>query len=479
MASEVDPLAAVAAAVDAAAKQRHGANKKRANGRAQPETDDQILCTDFGNVDRILAQHGRDLRYTPGLGWLAWAGTHWSTDDAQVTRAAQEALRGIFDEIKDAPDHLKKPLFSWALKSCSTRAVRDALTLVKHAERVCCDDKTFDQDHWLLNVKNGTLDLRSGELREHRRDDYITKKILVDFDPAAPAAGWDAFLDRVTGGDEDLQAYLQRIAGYCLTGSIEEQKLFFLYGSGSNGKSVFLEVLRALLGSYARSLDFNSLVVAQNPKIPNDMAALRGVRLAVSSEVEDGQRLAESRVKDITGGDTISVRFLHKEFFDLKPEFKLAIRGNSKPKVRGRDEGIWRRIDLVPFTQTISGNEVNKHLFFELCKELPGVLAWAVRGCLDWQENGLQQPESVLGATREYRRECNSLAAFIEECCALDPAYEIGATALRNAYIAWADERGEFVPSAKKLADWMAADGFLRRRSKAGAVYIGVRLGDG
>ena len=275
----------------------------------------------------------------------------------------------------------------------------------------------FDTDPLLLNCANGVLNLATGELMPHAPARRLSKITTIAYDPMAACPLWLEFLDRVMGSDDDMIDYLQRAMGYTLTGHTGEQCLFFTHGNGANGKSVFLEILLQMAGEYGTNARADSFMVKQQSGIPNDIARLVGMRFVGVNETETGQRMAESLVKDLTGGDTISARFLHREFFTFRPEFKLWIRGNHKPSIRGTDDGIWRRIHLIPFEVQIPEAERDPNLPEKLHAELPGILRWAVEGAIAWQRDGLRVPEKVKAATSEYRTEMDRLADFIDEKC--------------------------------------------------------------
>jgi putative DNA primase/helicase len=265
----------------------------------------------------------------------------------------------------------------------------------------------LDTNPMLLNCGNGTLDLSTGILREHSPDDYITRIVSIDFDPGAECPVFIQFLRKIFTDDDELMCYLQRFIGYCLTGRTDEQVLLFLYGTGANGKTTLANIIGALLGDFAATAG-GDLLLQRNGGDLNTLvalAALRGTRLVKISELDDGERIAEARVKSLTGGDVISCRFLHQGFFEYRPAFKVLLLGNYKPTIRGTDHGIWRRIHLLPFKVTISDSEKDPGLYQKLMNELPGILAWAVRGCMAWQKHGLHPPKVVLEEVNAYRKD--------------------------------------------------------------------------
>jgi putative DNA primase/helicase len=299
----------------------------------------------------------------------------------------------------------------------------------------------------------------------------------VEYLPDADCELWDAFLWRVLGGDEDLYGYARRLVGYLLTGKTSEQVLHFLYGLGANGKSVFCEIVEALLGDYAIVVSPELVMMRRHSGIPNDIARLRGVRAAFMNETSQGSRFDEAKLKDLTGGDTLSGRFLHQEFFDFPPTHKLIIRGNHKPVIAGTDEGIWRRLRLVPFVVTIPVSEQDQQLIEKLRSELPGILRWAVQGCLEWQRQGLNPPAPVVEAVRQYREESDTLGRFITECCEVSNLSQVKSSVFFNRYQQFAEAAGERWMPAKDLPHEMQRRGVTYKRDRTGTrLYIGIEL---
>ena len=311
---------------------------------------------------------------------------------------------------------------------------------------------------WLLNVENGTVDLRKGELREHRRADLITKLAPVEYDPGAQAPTWEAALERLLPS-HDLRTFFQRFVGYCLTGDTSEQVLVFLHGLGANGKSTIINALLDVLGDYGQQAA-PELLTVKGYSHPTELADLKGARLVASIEVEEGKRLAESLVKQLTGGDRIKARRMREDFWEFEATHKLLLAANHKPVVRGTDHAIWRRIKLVPFNVTIPEHEKDKKLPEKLHAERAGILAWAIRGCLDWQQNGLGESEEVSMATADYRREMDVLAAFMEECCVLSEDVHAEATPLYNVFRKWCVTAGEPEKSQTRFGSMLRDRGF-------------------
>ncbi len=440
----------------------------------------EFCDTDMANSRRLAERHGCDLRYTAERGWLVWDGRRWASDErgVRVQALAKDTASSIFCEIQGATDRERDELYRHAKKSQSKVAIDAMIALTRSEPGIHTRLTEFDADPWLLNVANGTLDLQVGKLRPHSREDLITRVVEVAFDPEADCERWDGFLSRVTGQDEDLYAYLRRLTGYLLTGLVTEQVLHFLWGLGANGKSVFCEVIESLLGDYAATLSPDMLMMKRHGGIPNDIARLRGVRLALMNETSQGARFNEAKLKDLTGGDTLTGRFLHEEFFDFRPTHKLLIRGNHKPAISGTDEGIWRRLRLVPFTVAIPPEEQDPGLLEKLRAELPGILRWAVQGCTEWRESGLRPPTVITDAVREYRDESDTLGRFIADHCESRTLAEVKSSTFFSRYTAFCEQAGERWLPSKDLPAEMHRRGFTAKRKTTGVMFLGLEFAD-
>lgn len=451
------------------------------DGAPKPfELPQELFDSDIANATRFANKFCTGVLYTPERGWLIWGAARWEIDHGFVMELAKDTARLIFDEVKMSAPGQQKAVFGWARQSQRAERLRAMLFLAQSEPGISARWSEFDSDPWLLACSNGTVDLRTGTLRPADRSDKLSRLVPIDFDPEATCSAWDLFLERVQP-DPNVRGFLQRAIGYTLTGSTAEQCLFFLYGSGANGKSVLIEVLSALLGEHAVAASFDSFAGRNAGGIPNDIARLAGARLVTVSEVEDGTRLREVLIKDLTGGDTIPARFLHHEYFDFRPIFKLWVRGNHKPQIRGTDEGIWRRIRLIEFPVQIPEAERDPRLFEKLRSELPGILAWAVRGCLEWQRLGLSPPETVKQATRAYRDEMDVIGNFLAECCELEPNATVGAAELYESYSAWCHANGHGELSQTRFGGSLAERGFTRQRASNGRhrgrfIYRGLSL---
>jgi putative DNA primase/helicase len=425
--------------------------------------------TDLGNSERFIQRHGADVLYCYAWGaWLVWTGVRWERDDGgKVQRLAKATVRHTYKEAGEAEDEQeRKALAQHATRSEAEARIRAMLELAKSEEPVSSED--LDARPWLLNVQNGTIDLRTGTLQPHRREDLITKLAPVSYDPNATAPTWTAFLERVQP-DEEMRAFLQRAVGYSITGDTSEQCMFINHGGGANGKSTSQETIAAALGDYAMRAPTEMLLAKRAGGIPNDVARLKGARFVAASETEEGRRLAESLIKDLTGQDTITARFMRAEWFDFQPTHKLSLSTNHKPEIRGTDAAIWRRIRLIPWSVTIPPGEQDKRLPAKLRAELPGVLAWIVQGCLEWQRIGLQPPEEVRRATGRYRAEMDVLAAFIDEECIVAEHASATAKALYGAYRVWCEDNGERPESQRRFGSRLKERGFESGRMTTGA----------
>jgi putative DNA primase/helicase len=448
------------------------------------DPDDPEHLTDWGNARRLVRWHGRNLRYCyDWAAWLTWDGRRWATDDSGETiRKAKATVKAMYTEGAAAlDDDTRKELVRHALRSENANRISAMLTVAQSEPGIPVRPVDLDSDPWALNVQNGILDLRSGALRPHDPAAMLTKLAPVNYNPAATCPTWEAFLTRVMGSDRELIEYLQKLVGYTLTGDTSEQAVFLFYGTGANGKSTFLETLRNLLGEdYARQIRTETLMDINRSNGPTeDLARLKGARFVSARETEEGKRLAEALVKELSGGDTVTARFLYSKSFEYRPTFKLFLGANHKPVITGTDYAIWRRIHLVPFKVTIPREEQDRRLIHKLAAELDGILAWAVRGCLAWQRDGLGTPAAVAEATAAYRAESDVLAGFLAECCVTDNAKAtIQATPLFKAWESWAKSKNEDPKNSTWFGRQMAERGFEKEVARGTRLtyYRGLSL---
>ena len=441
--------------------------------------DDSLHHTDMGNAQRLVERHGTNLRYCFDSGkWLIWSGRSWTADnDGQVDRFAKETIKSIYCEASCSANISDRGnLAKHALKSEAEGRLRAMVNLAKTESSIPVKQSMLDADPWLLNCGNGTIDLRTGKLLAHDRSNLCTKEVAIAFDSDAKCPTWIAFLVRVMADNRALVKFLQRAVGYALTGMTSEQVLFFLYGTGANGKSTFIETCRNLVGDYAQQADFDTFVPKENGHPRNDLARLAGSRFVAAVEAAQGRKLAENVIKQATGGDAITARFLYREYFEFSPQFKLFLVANHKPVIVGTDEAIWRRIRLIPFTVTIPPDERDKQLLEKLHRELPGILSWAVRGCLDWQRDGLGEPEAVWTATESYRREMDVMADFIDESCVVGEDETEDAGLLYGKFKEWSEQNGEGDLTQKKFGAQLRERGFEAGKKRGNRCWVGLRL---
>ena len=397
--------------------------------------------TDLANARRFVKAHGDEVRFChPWREWLIWDGARWKREvDGAPVRLAKSIADEIWATARDVDDG---KLLKFAASVASRRAIDAMLALAQSDLPILPDE--MDRDGWLLNCPNGTLDLRSGTLREHRREDSLTLLCPTRFNPKAKAPRWERFLKVVFAGDAELIRFVQRCLGYSLTGDVREQILLILWGVGANGKSTLLNAFLHALGTdYAMQAAPDLLITKRGDSHPTERADLFRKRFVSAVETEDGRKLAESLVKQLTGGERIRARRMRKDFFEFNPTHKLVLCTNHKPRVKGTDHAIWRRIRLIPFTQRFEADRQDKTLPDKLAAEAEGILAWAVRGCLDWQANGLGEPSAVKAATADYRNSQDAIAEFIGDCCSVGDLLWTRSGDLRAAYETWCKERGD------------------------------------
>lgn len=438
-----------------------------------------IEATDTGNGQRFAQQHGHDLKYVPELAkWLAWRGTHWEADKAgEVFERAKETAKSIFDDAaSSAAESVRSTLAKHAVQSLNRPRLNAMIAMASTEPAITQRMDRFDADDFVLGVQNGVVNLRDGSFRESRREDYITLRSGTHFDRDGTCPKFHAFLGRVTGEDVELQAYLQRLAGYALTASTREQCFAFLYGHGANGKTTFLDVLMQLCGGYATQTQPETLMARRTGGASSDLARLVGKRLVVSNEVREGAHLEENLVKQLVGGDVVTARFLYQEHFEFRPKFKLLIAGNHQPVIKGDDGGIWRRVHLVPFVNTIPEKDRDKQLGEKLAAELPGILNWAIEGCLAWQKRGLDAPAVITDATKAYRKEMDLLGAWIDQECHPIPGVRTPSRQLYENYRNWCESAGVKPLSQMVFVRKLDTRGFHRHHTRTGNVIQGLAL---
>jgi len=435
--------------------------------------------TDLGNAERFIEQHKGDVFYVPQWkGWNEWDGTRFRRDDTcAVERRAQQTVKSIFTEASQVDDaDIAKAVVGWALKSQHAQRIPAMLTLAR-SQMVVTPDK-LDADPWLLNCQNGTIDLHTGAIREHRREDLLTKCCPVEY-PAANEAECPLWLDhlhRIFDGHQHMVDFMQRLCGYALVGTVQEHILPIWWGNGGNGKGVTYGTLLEMLGpDYGLKAPQGLLMYGAHKAHPTERADLFGKRLVVCSETEEGHRFAEALVKELTGGDRIRARRLYEDHWEFPPSHLAILVTNHMPTVKGNDDGIWRRLRLVPFVVTIPKAEQQGDLPERLRSELGAILRWCVDGCLAWQRDGLCEPDEVLAATSSYRAEMDVLTAFIGECCITGSAFKVRASALYAKYVEWCQRSGEQADTMTAFGRALSERGYTKRMNN-GTWYVGIAV---
>ena len=436
--------------------------------------------TDLGNAERFVAAHGHRFRYVHEWGrWLEWRDGRWRDDTTgEATRAAKTTARALLAEAAALGDSdARSRLAKWGATSQAEPRIRALLTLACTEPEVAISAAQLDQHPFALACANGTIDLRTGKLRAPDPADLITRGTDVVYEPDADCSRWRRFLAEVFAGDVELIGFVQRFVGYCLTGDTREQVLPVFHGAGANGKTTLVETLGRLLDDLAATAPFDTFLRGRDRGPSDDLARLAGARLVTANESGDGRRFDEAVVKQITGGDTIACRHLYGRWFEYRPQFKVVLVTNDRPRVSGDDEAVWRRLRLVPFEQSFRGRE-DRALAATLAAELPAILAWAVEGCQAWQREGLGHAQAVTRATDDYRTDEDVLGAFLADCC--EQNGEVAAKDLRAAYEQWCAEQGELPLAGNALGRRLARRGIQGARRTGGTrVYVGIALSDG
>jgi putative DNA primase/helicase len=454
--------------------------------------------TELANAYRLLRDHGDDLRFAKALGWLNWDGRRWAIDQSgqaercmfDVARAlasrgyellalATSASKAVRRAIKRAERDLVAEGTA-ALKAGrdlqSTRTMKNSLAAASVLCELAVAVDDLDCNPWLFTCANGTIDLRSGALREHRREDLITRASPVAYDPNAAAPMWERFQSEVHP-DVANRAFNQRHYGYTLTGDAREHVVVVCYGNGANGKSTEIETVKCVLADHAVEAAAGTFVESkQGRSIDNKMAALRGARMVTTSESGEGHKLNEVLVKRATGGDQVTANFLYKEPFTYRPVFKVRIITNHRPELVGSDDGIWRRMLLLPYLVDFLGRE-DRTLAEKLRDESSGILAWMVRGCLEWQRIGLQPPDQVRECTSEWKGDSDTVATFIAECCKIASYAKAASSTLYAAYRSWAGRQGLEPLSANQFGRRLTAKGYPTERDGAGTTRLRAGIG--
>jgi putative DNA primase/helicase len=425
-----------------------------------PEFSDDALALDFAD------RHKDDLRYVAAWGrWLHFDGRHWQYDE---TLNVFDLVRVI---CREAAARAKKKIQAAIVSAKTVSAVE---RLARSDRRIAATIEQWDSAPMLLNTPGAVIDLRTGTSRSPTPADYMTKMTAVA--PGGTCPTWEKFIDRITGGDTELAKFLQRVIGYLLTGLTVEHALFFGYGTGANGKSVLINTISWIALGYHKTAPIETFTLSSTDRHPTELAGLQGARIVTAIETEQGRRWAEARIKALTGGDPISARFMRQDFFEFTPQFKLLIAGNHKPSLRSVDEAMRRRFHLIPFNVTIPPEERDPDLAEKLKAEGPGILAWMIQGCLDWQRERLSPPPIVREATEAYLAAENVVANWIDDACERDPQAWGNSTVLFNSWAEWATKAGEPVGTMKAFVQNMEIQGFRQKRLTNGRGFTGLRL---
>lgn len=456
--------------------------------RYEPQPDDgkpkHFNLTDYGNAERLVAQFKADIRYSPERGlWLIWNGKFWEWDrgNVRIAQLAKKTARGIYHEAADEDnDKERKALIKHGFETERQARLDSMITSAQSEPGISILLAELDTDHWLLNTYAGTVDLRTGTVKRHDQADLITKMVPIEYDPDASCPLWDKFLADTTEGDTALAEYLQLIFGVCLTGDMKDQIFFYLYGIGQNGKSTYTDALLAITGDYGMRVDSEMFMIADKGRgtATEALANIRGKRALISSEVTEGRKLNTGLLKDLTGGgEAMRARRLYEHEIEFHPQCKIVMFGNYKPTITESTLALWRRLKLIPFSHTVLDKDRDLDLGEKLKKELPGILAWAVRGCLTWQAvRFLIDPEAVANATRDYRSEEDLIADFISDKCILDTEASTDQASMKKAYHQWCEDNSIMPLGPKKFATRLIEKSCQKTRNSMGRFWSGIML---
>lgn len=439
----------------------------------QPENVDLIRFnfSDVGNTERLLAAYGKIIRYCPGWKnpWLIWSGKHWKIDHENkiegLARATLRELQKQGNEILESEEtkKLKENIHKFVLKSESDNRIKAMINQAKSQPSIIV--KRLNGNEYLLNYKNGTLNLKTGELQPHNRRDHITRLIDLEYKKDMKCPNWESFINKIFLGNKELIEYVQRSVGYSMTGNATMQCFYILHGGGSNGKGTFMKTIMAVLGDYSGTLKGTSLMEKNNDEgARGDLAKLESKRFVLVNELEDNKSLDEALVKSLSSGsdEVVPVRRMYEEEFDLKPTFKMWMTTNKLPKIKGTDQGIWRRVRKVPFEYDFETDPDKDEDFFvnKLIAELPGIVNWALEGCLKWQREGIQVPEIVSYAINDYRHDMDTIQRFIDECCIVSETVKVNKVNMYDLYCEWCKENKEYTLSTIKFNKKLTEKGF-------------------
>lgn len=452
-------------------------------------TTAQYALTDTGNAHRLYDRFGRVIRYSYNRKkWYFWTGKSWEIDDSgEIKKLADEICNDLKRQAYNSKDdETKEQLLKFASKTETSRNKEAMIKECQHLNEIPTSPDSFDAYADYLNCQNGIVNLRNGELIPHDSNFMMSKITSCEYDVShKKPQRWLSFLDDVTNGDKELQAYIQKCVGYSLSGSNQEQCAYFLYGLGNNGKSTFLDTISDMLGTYASNAQPDTIMMqsrigSSGGGANSDIARLKSIRFVTCEEPTEGVRLNEGLLKQLTGGSRVTCRFLYGDEFEYVPEFKIWVATNHKPTIRGTDFGIWRRVKLIPFEVNIPKEKVDKNLKYKLRQEFPQILAWAVEGCLKWKSEGIQEPTCVLDATKDYKKEMDLVGTFVDQCMTIDyDSHEkIMANDIFSLYTKWAKLNNEYEMTSKKFYSELAKKVPEKGRSAKGVYFACVVFTD-
>ena len=427
--------------------------------------------SDDALASRVVKLHGLDWRYVAAWGkWYRWDERYWQEDSKMAIFAL---IRSVCRQVVNFE---QGALLNESAKRAitSSRSHAAVVRVTSYDAGIAATIDQWDKDPWVMSTPAGVIDLKTGEVRHPRREDYQSQIAAVS--PSGECPRWLTFLKEVTGDNQELEDYLQRLAGYLLTGVTTEQMMAFFYGTGANGKGVFLRTIRSIMGDYACVASIETFTETKGDRHETELAMLRGARFVTAQETDDGRKWAESRIKALTGGDPIRARFMRQDYFEFQPAFKLIFAGNHKPGLRSVDEAMRRRVHIVPWTITIEKDKRDPLLDDKLKAEHAGILQWMIVGCLAWQQHGLNAPQCVMDATEEYLEAEDALQGWLEECCVVEPLKETPSGELYRSYVTYCEQTREHAWSQKRLIQNLQARGMERTKTCGLRMLKGIRL---
>ena len=451
-------------------------NEVPCEGSSESYSTAQLPKTDAFYRDTLIGLNGENLLWCDTLGkWLIWNKSRWKFDETRRMLKITDGLVNHFLQLAyRATDPDERTRYLDLAQKCGAQARQKSIAeMLKPQLPVTVDQ--LDQQHTLLNVRNGVVDLTTGEILAHSQGYHITKRTNASCKPDSGCSRWHAFLSEIMNGNTELIEFLQRAIGYSLFGLTTEHYLFVLHGTGRNGKSTFLDVLMEILGDYAMPSAADLLMQKRNDTHPTELAELRGMRLVCCIETEQNRSLRESLIKRLTGGDQLKARYLHQDFFSFKPTHTLFLATNRVPEVKGTDTGIWSRLRLIPFEVSFEGRE-EKNLKSTLLAEADGILSWAVQGAVQWYNHGLTFPTEVINASSQWREDADLLGRFFDEKCITAELFEVKSSELYKVYKTFCEEAGERYDSANKFAMQMREKGFEKKKRKDGNYWLGIKV---